>query len=289
MLAIIFFAIFAVIGVVLVIVLKKTDPKNQDSSENSKTAQDFLPFKDIRDDMLILPNQRYRMVLECTSLNYNLKTDAERDQIEASFQKFLNSINYPITLFMQTKTIDNRQRLALLDEDIAKTLEVYPGIRKYAENYRMQMENLNATLGNAHQKKRYIIVCYDDVGELSSLSDEERELYARKELMNRCANLVNGLDGIGIHAWRLNTAGMIELIYSCYYRDNYSYADAIGSGDPFSLFVDGKVDMFADKSKKELLALVCQEALNRINAENLDTTEQGERLIAILNELKGEL
>lgn len=284
-----FFVIFAVLGVVLFFILKKADPKNQDSSENPKTAQNFLPFKEIRDDMIILPNQRFRMVLECTSLNYNLKTDAERDVIEASFQRFLNSVDYPITLFLQTKTIDNRKRLSLLDQDIAKTVEVYPGIRKYAEYYREQMETLNATLGNSHQKKRYIIVSYDDVGELSSLSEEERELYARKELLNRCANLVGSLDGIGIHAVRLNTAGLFNLLYSCYYRDDYTYSDAIGSGDPFGLFVNGKEDVFAGKDKKELLALVCQEALTRIVTENLDTTEQGERLLSILNEMKGEL
>lgn len=151
----IFLVIFGVLGAVLWVVLKKTDPKNQDTTENPqiKEAQAFLPFTDIRDGMIMLPNQRYRMVLECSSLNYNLKTPAERDQIELSFHRFLNTISFPITFFLQTKTIDNRERLAMLDKNIEEALSLYPGIRSYAQQYRKDMEELNTKIGNSHQKK----------------------------------------------------------------------------------------------------------------------------------------
>lgn len=285
----IFLVIFGVLGAVLWVVLKKTDPKNQDTTENPqiKEAQAFLPFTDIRDGMIMLPNQRYRMVLECSSLNYNLKTPAERDQIELSFHRFLNTISFPITFFLQTKTIDNRERLAMLDKNIEEALSLYPGIRSYAQQYRKDMEELNTKIGNSHQKKRYIIITYDEVGTLDSLSAEEQEVYARKELLNRCTSVRSNLEGVGVNSHVLETPELIELIYSCYYRDDYSYAEAISDKEAFSLFVHGTEDKFHDMSKNDLLALLCGEMENRINLENLDQTEKGARMLAFLNELKG--
>lgn len=287
---IIFLVIFGILGAVLWTVIKKTDPKNQDTTEDPqiKEAQAFLPFTDIRDDVIMLPHQRYRMVLECSSLNYNLKTPAERDQIELSFHRFLNTVSFPITFFLQTKTIDNRERLATLDKNIEEALTIYPGIRSYAQQYRKDMEDLNARIGNSHQKKRYIIVTYDDVGTLDSLSAEEKDVYARKELFNRCNTVRSNLEGVGVNSRILTTPELVELIYSCYYRDDYSYSEAIADKEAFALFVHGTEDKFHDMSKNDLLTLLCGEMENKINMENLDQTEKGARVLAFLQNLKEE-
>lgn len=284
----IFLVIFGVLGAVLWVVLKKTDPKNQDTTENPqiKEAQAFLPFTDIRDGMIFLPNQRYRMVLECSSLNYNLKTPAERDQIELSFHRFLNTISFPISFFLQTKTIDNRERLAMLDKNIEEALSQYPGVRNYAMHFRKDMEELNTKIGNSHQKKRYIIVSYDDVSTLDSLSAEEQEVYARKELLNRCNSIITNLEGVGVNSHMMDTKDLIELVYSCYYRDDYSYAEAISDKEAFALFVSGTEDKFKNLSKSDLLNLLCGEMENKINLENLDQTEKGARILSFLQELK---
>ena len=286
----IFLVLFGVIGSILLIVLKKTDPKNQDSSENiqNKEAQGFLPFSDIRDNMILLPNQRYRMVLECTSINYMLKTPAEQDQIEASFQRFLNTITFPVSFFMQTKTIDNRERLELLDQNIKEVISQYSGVESYAKHYRKSLAELNERIGNSHQKKRYIIVSYDDVSALDSLSPEEQEYYAKKELMNRCNVLSSNLDGVGIKSHILHTEELVELIYSCYYRDDYSYADSIANKEAFSLIVHGENDHFKDMSKDEMLDLMISELKNKITLENLDETARGSDILAFINALKGE-
>lgn len=288
MLVIIFLVIFGVLGIVLWTVVKKTDPRNQDTTEDPKIkeAQAFLPFTDIRDGMILLPNQRYRMVLECSSLNYNLKTPAERDQIELSFHRFLNTISFPVTFFLQTKTIDNRERLAMLDKNIEEALSNYPGVRSYAMHFRKDMEELNTKIGNSHQKKRYIIVTYDEVSTLDSLSAEEQEVYAKKELLNRCNSLIANLDGVGVNSRMLDTKELIELVYSCYYRDDFSYSEAISDKEAFSLFVHGSEDKFQNMSKQDLLTLLFGEIENRINLENLDQTEQGARLKTFLHDLK---
>lgn len=274
------------VGIVLHF-MKKMGAADTDNTEsdNITSAQEFLPFSDIRDNMIILPGQKYRAVLECTSMNYQLKTASEREQIELAFQRFLNSVNFPITFFLQTKTIDNSNRLKILGEEIAQTLQDFPDMQDYANQYYRDMETLNTRIGNAHQKKRYIIVTYDDVSELDNLSKDEQFLYAQAELRNRCGALSSNLEGAGVRSHMLNTEELIELVYSCYYRDDYSYAECIANGDAYKLFVDGEKDHFKELTKDDLMQFLCQETIDKIKSENLDTIDSGKALLAALTNI----
>lgn len=285
---IILLAFFVVITVIVVVVLKKTDPKNQDSSENDhiKEAQQFLPFDDISENMIMLPNQQFRAVLECSCLNYQLKTSDERNQIEMSFQRFLNTINFPISIFLQTKTIDNTARLKQLDNEIKAAVQDHPGLKAYADQFRRDMEDINSQIGNSHQKKRYIIVTYDDVQLLDNLSKEEQAHYAAKEIRNRCNLLKDNLEGVGINSHMMSTQELIELVYSCYYRDDFSYAESIANKDAFALIVNGKEDLFEGLSKEETVKLMCKEVMNQIQMNNLELTEGGAQLMQVLTKIK---
>ena len=120
--------VFGGVGAVAFIMIRKVDPKNKDVSEKSdiKTAQEFLPFEDITNNMIVLGQHRYRAVLNCSSTNYQLKTAGEREQIEMSFQRFLNTITFPVTFFMQTKVIDNSKRMEDLKRDAERTVREFP-------------------------------------------------------------------------------------------------------------------------------------------------------------------
>lgn len=253
------------IGAGLFLLVKKLDPMQNDKTENSnlEIAQDFLPFDDIRNGMIIMPNHNYRAVIECSALNYDLKTEGERDQIEMSFQQFINSLNFPISIFLQTKEIDNSRRVETLKEEISKTLVEFPGMKNYADHFMADMENLNVRIGNNQQKKRYIIVSYDEATALDGLTDGEKASYANKELLNRCNAVRSGLDAVGIITKTLNTAELIELVYSCYNREGFSYAEAISSNEAFALFVDGAEDKFIDLPRVGMLDLILGEAINK--------------------------
>lgn len=266
------------IGAGLFLLVKKLDPMQNDKTENSnlEIAQDFLPFDDIRNGMIIMPNHNYRAVIECSALNYDLKTEGERDQIEMSFQQFINSLNFPISIFLQTKEIDNSRRVETLKEEISKTLVEFPGMKNYADHFMADMENLNVRIGNNQQKKRYIIVSYDEATALDGLTDGEKASYANKELLNRCNAVRSGLDAVGIITKTLNTAELIELVYSCYNREGFSYAEAISSNEAFALFVDGTEDKFIDLPRVGMLDLILGEAINKLRAGNVDSDKNGQ-------------
>lgn len=288
LLALIMVVIFGAIGAIAFIMIRKVDPKNQDASENAdiKQAQEFLPFVDISNNMIVLGNHRYRAVLVCSSTNYQLKTAGEREQIEMSFQRFLNTISFPITFFLQTKVIDNTARLLELQMDAEQTVREFPNMANYAEQYQKDMANLNQVIGNNQQKKRYIIVTYDDPGSLDTLSDEEKVIHAEKELQQRCNSIISNLQAVGVKADIMRTPELIELIYSCYHRDDYSYAEAIAGKEPFSLFVSGEEDKFKDLPKVKMLDLILGEAVNKISMSNVDADPGGRRALEELIALR---
>lgn len=283
--------LFALMGggaCVLLYFIRKTDPKSQDNSERAqlKNAQEFLPFEDIRDDMILLGGHRYRAVLACTSTNYQLKTSAEREQIELSFQRFLNSVNFPITFFLQTKVIDNTTRLEGLKHDLSKTTARFPNIAAYADQYLNDMTHLNERLGNNQQKRRYIIVTYDNADELSALTEEEKIIHAAKEIRLRCQIVQSNLEAVGVNSHMMETKELIELIYSSYYRDDYSYAEAITDRDGFSLFVNGEQDRFEKMPKAKLMDLILGETINRMQQENIDSDVVGRDVVGKLREIR---
>ena len=110
------FAVFGIMGVLVYMQIKKTDPSNVDTSlkTNGDTTQEMLPFEDIKDSMIHLGDFRYRAVIKVSSLNYNLKTEKEQDVIELSYQRFLNSLSHPIQMVVYTKMMDNTKMLESL-------------------------------------------------------------------------------------------------------------------------------------------------------------------------------
>lgn len=223
--------------------LKKTDPSNIDPSLNAQAdvAQDFLPFNDIKDSMIDLGGHNYRAIIECSSINYNLKTADEKTMIEMSFQRFVNSLSNPIVFYIQTKTMNNSKSLALLKDDLEKTVQEYPFLSQYANVYYEEMTNIPDRIGTNKIKKKYIIVPYNEANKLTNLNDADKYRESMKELKTICTIIMEGLSNIGIKTKILNTREIVELLSSTYHKDNYSHTDSVVNGDYLSMFVEKDV------------------------------------------------
>jgi len=271
--AIIFIAIFGGVGFFVYRTIKATDPKNYDASVSNtiETAQDFLPFADdgIKDDMIDLGGYQYRMIVEASSTNYNLKTGKEKDLIEISFQRFLNSLTFPVSFFIQTKIIDNSKMLEELQEEIRETAKNFPKLKQYGDVYLREMAELNDHIGNNKEKRKYIIIPYDDAMSLDGLNDEEKRDYVQKELYNRANMIVDGLSAVGIKSNILNTNELNELIYRTYNRESPSKADGLNDGDFLSLMVESENKMRNNMPDDARLDWIIYEAQMRMKTELL--------------------
>lgn len=266
---------FGIIGVMIFAVtrqLKKVDSEALDAStsDNIETAQEFLPFKNIRDGVIDMGGHDYRLVIECSSTNYNLKTDTEREMIELSFQKLLNSLTFPITMFIQTKVLDNTKILSQMEEEIKTVIKQHPQMEDYALNYFEEMSNLSDYIGNNKQKKKYIIVPYNEATTLGKLSEEEKYEYSIKELQQRGLILVDMLAGMGIKGTVLDTKGLAELVYSTYHKDNFGHYENVVNGEFLSLLVEGERNPEEGLSSDKRADWILYEAQMRFKTELLD-------------------
>ena len=274
---------FIIVGFGVLMVYKKlqiTDPSKVDTStkDTVEIASEFLPFKDINDGVIDLGLHNYRAVIEVGSLNYNLRTEQEQDIVESGFGRFINSIQSPLVLYVQTRKIDNRKIIRDTREDARKAVSKYPAMRSYAESYLMELEQLNETIGNNKQKKKYIIVPYNGALELENMSDAEKKEYSLGELRNKCMYIKDGIEAIGLRAEILDTRGLCSLIYSAYHKDDSSDFENIANGDLLSLIVSGTDNIQRDISPSARMDWILYEAQNRINAEifNKNLTEEEE-------------
>lgn len=277
--------------------IKKTDPKNIDTSlnPNADSAQDFLPFQDIRDGMVNLGANRYRAYLEVGSINYHLRTGSEREMIERSYHRFLNSLTLPTAHYIQTRTLDMTEMLKEMEQEIEEVIEVFPQLAGYGRRYYKEMQTLTDYVGNNKQKKKFIIVTFDNAAELEGLSESEKYEYALKEMDSSLIIVRDGLSGLGLEARILRTAEVAELVYATYHKDNYKYVENIVSGEALTMLVEGQKEFTDDDLPEARLDWILFEALNRIVVE-LDRTDLDELMmkdvemaVSSLNKMREDL
>jgi hypothetical protein len=198
---------------------------------NSKATQEFVPIKEVRDGIIILKDGTMRAVVLASSLNFSLKSDDERNAIILQFQDFLNSLDFYVQIAIQSRRLDIRPYIALLEErykvqmnDLMKiqTREYIEFINKFTE----------AT--NIMTKSFFIVVPYDPAlinikggNVVSGLfktksSAENRQSKIenfeenRTQLEQRVAVVEQGLSRCGIRVVRLGTEEVIELFYKIF-------------------------------------------------------------------------
>ena len=272
-----------------------TDPNTETSvdSEDASTAQEFLPFVDIDGFMLDLGNHRYRAIIECSSVNYNLKTETERDVIELSYQKFISSLSFPITFHIQTRLVDNTVIVRELEKDVERIRRENPTVYEYAKTYLESMRNFDVYIGNVKQKKKYIIVGYEDAYVLGELNDMEKRELSRQQLKDRVSFIISQLSSLQIKAHCLGEEELIDLLYNAYHREDaqYDISEMLGLGGYTTLSVSGE-DKLGKITVAEQIDLELLRVQNMIKDEYLDSKlgydeEVYKEVSNIYNKIKG--
>lgn len=82
----------------------------------STSTQEFVPIREIRNGIIILKDGSLRLVLMASSHNLALKSEDEQKAILSQFQNTLNSLDFSIQFFVQSRKLDIRPYIALLQE-----------------------------------------------------------------------------------------------------------------------------------------------------------------------------
>ena len=70
------------------------------------TTQQALEFDQIKEGVVIMKNKSLRGVLMISSLNFALKAEQERRSIIFQFQSFLNTLDFPLEMAVQSRKLN---------------------------------------------------------------------------------------------------------------------------------------------------------------------------------------
>jgi len=187
-------------------------------------TQQFVPVKEIRNGIIVLKDGGYRGVLICSSVNFGLKSADEQHAITLGFQNFLNTIDFSIQIVINSRKMDLRPYLALLEEKAPEQKSELMRIQlhEYIEFVRSFTDQANIMT-----KSFYIVVPYSPhVSVTSATSFLRRESSSdknasaetsfeedRAQLEQRLSLVAGGLSGTGVRAVPLGTEEIIELLY----------------------------------------------------------------------------
>src|SRR3989338_8854706 len=98
-------------------------PRLQNLRANKKSTQDFVPIQEVRDGIILLKGGGMRAVLLASSLNFALKSEDEQTAFIVQFQNFLNSLDFTVQIFVQSRMLDIRQYVATLEVQYKQQLD----------------------------------------------------------------------------------------------------------------------------------------------------------------------
>lgn len=322
-------AIIIVIIVLIIIFLlvyiksrkKSQTKKAKDNSANSKeqtekrfvvdSVIDFMEFDRVEDNMIIQKDGfKYIMVIECQGINYDLMSEIEKNSVEEGFIQFLNTIRYPIQIYVQTRTINLENSLQTYKDkvhDIEENLfkqEVRYKEMLNSNNYTQEQinsayyeltkqRNLNeygkdiinntermSLNKNVLNQKYYVIVPYyiEDAGQ-NNLDNEEMKNMAFSELYTRCQALARTLAGCEVNGKILNSNELMELLYVAYNRDEqetFGIERALRAG--YDELYSTAPDVL-DKKMRELDKKIEEEGFNIANEKVIEAQSEKEKAL----------
>jgi hypothetical protein len=202
------------------------------------STQRYLPFSEIRDNLIMMKDGSSRMVLRVHALNFNLKSTEEQDAILMSYQRFLNSLNFPIQIIVRSLKVDIEAYINRLKNLALKQTNTL--LQEQTYRYIDFLTNL-IDLAQIMKKEFYIIVPFDfennesvrktDVFGVfrsfwSALSQDEsvadirnnrlRLEKLRKWNFERLSTVKMSLESIGLKAEEIKKEELIKLIYNYY-------------------------------------------------------------------------
>ena len=195
------------------------------------STQDHLPIAGIQDSILIMTDASLRVVLKVEPINFELKSEAEQNAIIYSYQSFLNSLDFPVQILIQSKRLDLEQYLVRMEEAQHKQTDEL--LRIQTEDYIGFVRRL-ISVANIMAKRFYVVISHaailkqTGINQISSLLthkptgpllDQDEFDRLRSEAFNKASIIAGGLERIGAKAKALETQELIELFYGVYNPD----------------------------------------------------------------------
>lgn len=207
---------------------------------NPNSTQNSLQIAEIRDGIVIMNDGSFRSVIMLKSINFDLMSPQEQEAVEYAYQGFLNSLYFPVQIFVRTQRVDLQPYIEKLDKIRSEHDNML--LAMLMEDYLMYIDQLAAQT-NIMDKRFYLVIPYfphpenakemlkDSKNFFSGLTSlfskaethvvvNEADLEnAKNELRNRVQAVLGGLAQCSVRGLPLDTQELIELYYDTYNPD----------------------------------------------------------------------
>lgn len=195
------------------------------------TTQEFVPLREVRDGIAILHDGSMRAIIMVSSLNFALKSEDEQKSIIYQFQNFLNSLDFTTQISVQSRRLDIRPYVAMLEErqkeqtnDLLKiqTKEYIEFIKSFTESVNIMTKSFFIVVPYTPAKITLPTAKSGLFGKKKKVSSEEvaeeraRFEEYRTQLEQRVSVVQQGIVRSGIRAVQLGTEEVIELFYKLF-------------------------------------------------------------------------
>ena len=255
----------------------------------------FMEFDGIEDNMILQKGgKRFLMVIECQGVNYDLMSGLEKNSVEQGFLQFLNTLRYPIQIYVQTRTVNlgasintYKERVDDISKQYAsKQMEYNQKVRsgqftdeelnkeKYElirqrNLYEYGVDIINNTERmslnkNILSKHYYVIIpYYPEEASSGAYQQDEITSLAFSELYTKAQSIISSLSVCGINSKILDSTELAELLYVAYNRDEsetFNLRRALNAGYEGMKELDLKIEQDAIKKANETIYDVIEES-----------------------------
>ncbi len=311
-----------------------TSNQNSGHTEKMKTSGtdytklsifDFMEFDKIEDNMIVQNNgQRYLMGIECEGINYDLMSEVEKTSVEQGFIQFLNTLNHPIQLYTQTRTINigtsienYNKKINEVKEELDKKQNQFNKMlqnggydKRDLEEVRMEIirqQNLydygkdvvanieTMSLNKNVLRKHYYIIIPYYTSELGNnfADEEEKRNMVFSELYTRAQSIIRTLFACSMKCKVMDSNDLVELLYVAYNRDEseiYGIDRALesGYGELYSTapdVLDKRMEAI-NKQIQEKAMQIARDTVEEVKSEKQKIIEKKEKNF---DDLVGEL
>ncbi len=127
------------------------------SSDRGAGVQENLDVAEIKDGVVVLKDGSLKAVLAVSSINFDLKSDTEQEAIIYGYQRFLNTLDFPIQIVVSSRRYDVKPYLKTLEE--RRKIEQNPLLKNQIADYINFIDEL-VHVSDIMSKKFYIVVSF---------------------------------------------------------------------------------------------------------------------------------
>ncbi len=199
------------------------------------STQDHLGIRDIRDDLIITTQGSVAMVIQTSSINFDLLAEYEQDNKIYAFAGLLNSLNFRIQILIRTKRIDISNYIDYLKTSMDQK-QMSEGLKKQLDIYTNFVQKL-IVQNDVLDKNFFIVVPYSPGAPIpganildSKKNKEEQERMSQmkaEQLLEKAKiflfpkrdHILKQLSRMGLFGHQLTTKELLSEFYTIYNPD----------------------------------------------------------------------